>query len=94
MWLQTLTIFSIIPGVEAVGVAKKKKRIRRESLRQYYGNSINSPNLTEVPRAVIKVRRSPRLAGDIQLYVLLTKSIACICTKLIYSGIVCICAIP
>ena len=83
----------IIPGVEAVGVAKKK-RIRRESLRQYYGNSINSPNLTEVPGAVIKVRRSPRLAGDIQLYVLLTKSIACTCTKLIYSGIVCICAIP
>ena len=49
--------------MEAVGVVKKK-RIRRESLRQYYGNSINSPNLTEVPRAVIKVRRGPRLAGE------------------------------
>jgi hypothetical protein len=53
-----------IPGVEAVGVMKKKKRICRESLRHYYGNSINSPKLTEVPRAVIKVRRSPRLEGE------------------------------
>jgi hypothetical protein len=43
---------------------KKKKKIRRQSLRHYYGNSINSPNLTEVPRAVIKVRRSPRLEGE------------------------------
>ena len=53
-------------GVEAIGAMniKKKKKIRRESLRQYYGNSVNSPNLTEVPKAVIKVRRSPRLAGE------------------------------
>jgi hypothetical protein len=50
--------------VEAVGVIKKKKRIRRESLRHYYGNNIHSPNLTEVPRAVIKVRRSPRQEGE------------------------------
>ena len=51
-------------GIESAGVMKKKKKsIRRESLRQFYGNSVNSPNLTEVPSAVIKMRRSPRLAG-------------------------------
>ena len=50
-------------GIEAAGLMKKKKRIRRESLRHFYGNSVNSPNLTEVPSGVIKVRRSPRLAG-------------------------------
>ena len=55
-------ILLCISGVEVVGLIKKK-RIRRESLRQFYGNSVNSPNLTEVPSAVIKVRRSPRLAG-------------------------------
>ena len=50
-------------GIESAGVMKKKKSIKRESLRQFYGNSVNSPNLTEVPRTAIKVRRSPRLAG-------------------------------
>lgn len=52
-----------LAGIESARVLKKKKSIRRESLRQFYGNSVNSPNLTEVPRTVIKVRRSPRLAG-------------------------------
>lgn len=40
-----------------------KKTIKRPSLREFYGNSVNSPNLTEVPSAMITVRRSPRFAG-------------------------------
>ena len=40
-----------------------KKRIKHQLLREFYGNSVNSPNLTEVPSAVITVRRSPRFAG-------------------------------
>ena len=40
-----------------------KKSIRRQSLRSFYGNSVNSPNLTEVPNSAITVRRSPRLNG-------------------------------
>ena len=50
-------------GVEGAAVIKKK-RIRRQSLRYFYGNSVSSPNLTEVPSSVIKVRRSPRLIGE------------------------------
>ncbi len=36
------------------------KKIRRQSLRSFYGNSVNSPNLTQVPANAITVRRSPR----------------------------------
>ena len=60
-------------GVEGAAVIKKK-RIRRQSLRYFYGNSVSSPNLTEVPSSVIKVRRSPRLLGE--------RSTCCVCLDL------------
>ena len=39
------------------------RKIRRQSLRTFYGNSFSSPNLTEVPATSITVRRSPRIHG-------------------------------
>jgi len=39
------------------------KKIKRQSLRSFYGNSVNSPNLTQVPVSAITVRRSPRNHG-------------------------------
>ena len=39
------------------------KKIRRQSLRTFYGNSVDSPNLTQVPVNIITVRRSPRNHG-------------------------------
>ena len=60
---------SILDGSPLVGPKfggrKRSSRIRRQSLRQYYGCSVNSPNLTEVPGELINVRRSPRLAGTL-----------------------------
>ena len=46
------------------GPRRKAPRIRRQSLSQYYGRSVDSPNLCEVPGGYITVRRSPRLAGE------------------------------
>ena len=40
------------------GVVAGMKRIRRPALREFYGSSVNSPNLDE------GLRRSPRLAGQ------------------------------
>lgn len=52
-----------------------KTRIKRESLRSFYGNSVNSPNLTEVPSSAIIVRRSPRLnKGEWTILCLLNKA--------------------
>ncbi len=48
----------------AVVPRKKQKKIRRQSLSQYYGRSVDSPNLREVPGELISVRRSPRLASE------------------------------
>lgn len=45
-------------------IGTKPKKIRRQSLRTFYGNSIFSPNMmTAVPEGVITVRRSPRFQG-------------------------------
>lgn len=47
----------------------KSKKIRRQSLRTFYGNSIHSPNvMTAVPNGMITVRRSPRFQGKVCVY--------------------------
>ena len=51
-----------------LGASAGKKKIKRQSLRSFYGNSVNSPNLTEVPSCAIVVRRSPRRNGIIKQF--------------------------
>ena len=48
------------------GARRQSSKIRRQSLRKFYGRSVNSPNLTEVPEELKAVRRSPRLAGRLR----------------------------
>ncbi len=65
------------PSPVAVVPCKKKTKIRRQSLSQYYGSSVYSPNLREVPGELITVRRSPRLASEclvLYLYPLVTST--------------------
>ena len=53
---------SVLP---VMNLGTKAAKIRRQSLRTFYGNSVHSPNLmTAVPTAVITVRRSPRFQGN------------------------------
>lgn len=56
------------PNPASSGFGLAKKTIKRQSLRSFYGNSVNSPNLTEVPSSAITVRRSPRLNGNYGYY--------------------------
>ena len=56
---------TILDGSPAAIVPRMKKpRIRRQSLSQHYGCSVESPNLRIVPCELITVRRSPRLARE------------------------------
>ena len=58
---------SVLDGTPSpvMNLGTKAAKIRRQSLRTFYGNSVHSPNLmTAVPTAVITVRRSPRFLGN------------------------------
>ena len=59
---------SVLDGTPSpvMNLGTKAAKIRRQSLRTFYGNSVHSPNLmTAVPTAVITVRRSPRFQGNV-----------------------------
>ena len=58
---------SVLDGTPSpvMNLGTKAAKIRRQSLRTFYGNSVHSPNLmSAVPTAVITVRRSPRFQGN------------------------------
>ena len=75
----TATVLGMQKVDEGKGV---KVRFRRSALREYYGRSVNSPNL-----ATGGVRRSPRLAGTMYMYtihVLYIVYLHCTCTIYMY----------
>ena len=70
----------------------RTKKIKRQSLRSFYGNSINSPNLMQVPKEVITMRRSPRLQGTGLLLLLLLLLLLCFhnccCAFIFVAGVI------
>ena len=77
------------PSPVSIMAGAKTKKIKRQSLRAFYGNSVSSPNLmmTAVPSDSITVRRSPRLQGEFVLFCFVSGFDSYLLNEQIHSGL-------